>query len=123
MLKSDLLNIDYRIEQSPLCHKDEIKMLINDRHVGILCVSEIWLISSLHDSLVRIPCFSIHRPYSGRGGGACIYVWDDFKVAEITTGIEKVEGVEYVWLTVMQETSFHNCRLPILTPAYRSCNF
>ncbi|XP_069974804.1 uncharacterized protein [Penaeus vannamei] len=98
-MKKDLIAISHINAQSVLCHKDLIEMLLIEKRIDILCISETWLFPSINDSIVHIPSFSIYRQDLGRGGGVCVYVRDDLWPTVINTGIKQVEGVEDIWLT------------------------
>lgn len=40
--KRDLVNIVHKNAQSVFCHKDQIEMLIKEKDIDILCISEMW---------------------------------------------------------------------------------
>ena len=71
-VKSDKIKIEYINAQSIQGHIDEIKLLINDRNVDILCVSETWLLPTVENRFINIPNFNIFRQDEGRGGGVCV---------------------------------------------------
>ena len=83
-----------------LCHKEELELLLEERKTDILCVSETWLYPSINDKFLNIPGYNIYREDYGRGGGVCIYVRTDLKVAELEGEQLKVDGVECKWLSV-----------------------
>ena len=86
--------------QSLLCNIDEIKLLIREMNYDVLCISETWLESNIPDAYIVIPGFNVYRCDYGRGGGSCIFYRDDLKVTLLETYIDKVEGVEDVWVSV-----------------------
>lgn len=79
---------------------DEIEILIHDRNIDILCISETWLLSNIPDSFVNIANFNIFRCDQGRGGGTCVYVRNDLKITPVNVNIPRIEGIENVWLNV-----------------------
>ena len=40
------------------------------------------------------------REDHGRGGGVCLYVKSHLKVSELSSGLQKVEGIESKWVSV-----------------------
>ena len=89
--------------QSLLSHKDEIDRLVISKNIDILCITETWFLPSMDDSLVNIQFYNIFRHDHGRGGGACIYVRDCFKVVQIDVNLDKTEGIEDIWVTVQYQ--------------------
>ena len=98
--KKDLIKIEHINAQSVQGHMEEIKMLIEDRSIDILCISETWLLPLVEDKYVNVPNFNIFRYDVGRGGGVCVYVQDYLKVSEIDLNIPKVENVDDIWLCI-----------------------
>ena len=94
---------------------DEIKLLIEEMNYDLLCVSETWLESNVPDAYINIPGFNVYRCEYGRGGGNCIFYRNDLKVTLLETNLDKVEGVEDVWVSVQ------NRKLPsiIIGSVYR----
>ncbi|MEL6987305.1 MAG: endonuclease/exonuclease/phosphatase family protein, partial [Bacteroidota bacterium] len=94
--------IEHINAQSLLCHFDEIKLLIKEREIDVLCISETWLDESINDSVVNIQDFNIYRNDKGRGGGTCIYVRDDLLVNRIIFDVDNRSDVdiEDVWLSL-----------------------
>lgn len=86
--------------QSLMSHKDEIEHLVQENNVDILCLTETWISPHMSNYFVNIPNLKIFRRDHGRGGGVCIFIRDDLKVTEVTNPIEKIDGVEDVWVTV-----------------------
>ena len=75
-------------------------MLIEDRTIDILCISETWLIQQTPNNHIDIPSYNVYRCDKGRGGGACIYVKDNLAVNIIDINLDKPTGIEDLWLTV-----------------------
>ena len=100
MCKKDLIKIDHINAQSIQGHMEEIRLLVEDRSVDILCISETWLLPIVDNRYIKIPNFNIFRYDAGRGGGVCIYVKDYLKVSEIQLNIPRIENVDSIWLTV-----------------------
>ena len=69
-------------------------------NIDILCVSETWIHPELEDRFISIPGYKLFRNDTGRGGGACMYVSQDFTVSKINTIAPKVPNVEDLWLCV-----------------------
>ncbi len=63
------LTIEHINAQSLQANYDEVKFLVSERNINILCVSEPWLLPHTPDEYVNIHNY-------GRGAGACIYVND-----------------------------------------------
>ena len=74
--------------------------MIRKDDTDILCVSETWLVPALPDNFIGIPGYNIFRCDKNRGGGTCIYIKEDLKVTKINLDIDKVEGIEDVWLSI-----------------------
>ena len=79
---------------------DEIKMLIVDRDIDILCISETWLDSNVPDDFVNIEGYNLFRCDGGRGGGACMYVRNDLRSVRMEIHLPPCEGIEDVWVKV-----------------------
>ena len=79
---------------------DEIEVMLHDEDIDILCVCETWLDSNIGNNFINIPHFSITRYDTGRGGGSCIIVRDSLSVTAININLDKVEGVDDVWLQI-----------------------
>ena len=99
----ECIKIEHINAQSLLDYYKEIKLMINERNIDILCVSETWLLPSLDDKFVVVPHFNIFRCDVGRGAGVCIYVNKDFNVTKISINHDKVTDVEDLWLTVQYQ--------------------
>ena len=72
--KKDFLVIEHIHSQSILSSIDEVKLLIEERSIDVLCVIEIWLLPHTPDNFINAPNFKVFRCDKGRGAGACIYV-------------------------------------------------
>ena len=51
-----------------------MKLLLTERNIDILCVSEKWLLTSIPDVFVEIYMYKIFRCDNGSGADECIYV-------------------------------------------------
>ena len=99
-VKKELIIIKCLNAQSLLCHFDTIEHMLHDENIDILCICETWLDSSIDDKFIKIPEFNVIRCDAGRGSGVCIYIRENFNFSVINTSINKVEGVEDVWVQV-----------------------
>ena len=79
---------------------EEIRLLVSEKNLDILCISETWLHPNVNDYCIRIPNFNIFRHDVGRGAGVCIYVRDSFKVTQIDMNTPIIENVEHLWLSI-----------------------
>ena len=70
------MTIEHVNAQSLLGSIDVIRLLVVERNIDVLCVSETWLNSNTPDVFVKISGYNIFRYDGGRGGGVCIYVKD-----------------------------------------------
>ena len=94
-----------RIAESPKL--DEIKLLIENEDLDILCISATWLQKIILDDLISIKNNNVFRndsPLNSRGIGTCIYVKNNFTCKEyenikITYG-ETSKGIEDVWVSI-----------------------
>ena len=73
---------------------------MNERQPDILCVSETWLTADVLGQHITIPDFNVYRRDTCRGGGVCIYVRNTCSVSVIEVTIDRVDGIEDLWLTV-----------------------
>ena len=94
------MTVEHVNAQSLLSSMDEIVLLMKDRDIDILCVSESWLLPNVPDDFVDIPGYKIFRCDGGRGGGVCIYVKDVLSANVINLRVPKQEGIEDMWVTV-----------------------
>jgi len=94
------IRIEHINAQSLLGHFDEIKLLIKERNIDILCISETWLHQEISSNFISIPNFHVYRCDAGRGGGVCIYVSDTLKSNKMSSTIVNHTAVEDIWVTV-----------------------
>ena len=99
-LKKDWLRIEHVNAQSLLSSLDEVKLLLTDRNIDVLCISETWLHANTPDGYVDIQGYKIFRRDNGRGGGVCLYVISSLNPSIITPGVPEQVGVEDVWVQV-----------------------
>lgn len=100
MHDKELLKIGYLNARSLLCHFNEIELMLNDYDIDMLCICETWLHSNIDDKFIKIPNFNVVRTDMGRGGGSCIFIRDHFNVKSIALDIDRVDGVDDVWIQV-----------------------
>ena len=74
--------------------------MLHDDNIDVLCICETWLESELESNFIHIPNYNIYRYDTGRGGGVCIIIRDDFKVTKINTGIDRIDGVDDIWVQI-----------------------
>jgi len=98
--KQNSVKIEHINSQSLLGHLDEVKLLVVERKLDILCVSETWLLPSMEDRFISIPDFNIFRQDLGRGGGVCIYVKKCLTAHKVAVNVDRVAEVEDLWITV-----------------------
>ncbi len=104
-----VLTIEHINAQSIQSNYEEIKLLIQERDIDVLCVSETWLHSHTLDDLIAMPNYKLFRNDGGRGGGVCIYVRNTPKTNVITLhepARQTPLGIEDLFLTVQ------HCMLP-----------
>ena len=82
-----MLIIEHINAQSLMSCFDEVNLMIKERNLDILCVSETWLLPHTPDRFVTIPNFNVFRNDSGRGGGVCIFVKDTLNAKVLTLPI------------------------------------
>ena len=99
-LKKDWLRIEHVNAQSLLSSLDEVKLLLTDRNIDVLGISETWLHANTPDGYVDIQGYKIFRRDNGRGGGVCLYVNSSLNPSIITPGVPEQVGVEDVWVQV-----------------------
>ena len=59
--KKDKIKIEYINAQSLQGHMDEIKFLVDDREIDVLCICETWLTPFVENRFVKISNFNIFR--------------------------------------------------------------
>ena len=94
------LKIAHINSRSLLSCFDEVKLLINEKDIDILCVSETWLEPNIPDRLVNIDGYNIFRNDGGRGGGTCLYVRNCLKGAKVKTDGLLCQGIQDIWVKV-----------------------
>ena len=75
---SDRIVIKHINEQSLIPKLDEIKLLIENEDLDILCISETWLQPNILDDLISIKNCRVFRndnPLNSRISGAYIYIY------------------------------------------------
>ena len=105
--RSSHIVIKYINAQSLIPRLDEIKLLIENEDLDILCISETWLQPKILNDLISIKNYNVFRndnPLNSRGSGACIYVKNIFTCKkydniEITYG-EPSKGIEDVFVSI-----------------------
>ena len=55
------LTIEHLNAQSLLSHIDEVEILMEERNVDILCISETWLDSCIQDSFINLYNYNVYR--------------------------------------------------------------
>ena len=86
---------------------DEIKLLIENEDLDILCISETWLQPNILVDLISNKNYNVFRndnSHNSRVSGACIYVTNiitckTYENIEITDG-EPSKGIEDVWVSI-----------------------
>lgn len=56
--------------------KEEINLLVKEKKIDVLCISETWLCNNIPNEHIDIPEYIVYRCDKGRGGGVCIYIRD-----------------------------------------------
>ncbi len=79
---------------------DEVKLLIIDRKIDVLCIRETWLQENTPDSYLEIPDYKLFRCDKGRGAGVCLYVHSTLIPSVITLDVPRPTGVEDVWVKI-----------------------
>ena len=85
---SDHIVIKHINAQSLIPKLYEIKLLIKNENLDILCVSETWLQPNILDDLISIKNYNVFRndnPLNSHGSGACIYVKNILPVKNMRT--------------------------------------
>ena len=81
--KQQKLKIAHINTRSLLSCIDEVKLIILNSKIDILCISETWLEQNIPDRFVNIDGFTLFRKDSGRRGGTCMYVKNCLKGIEM----------------------------------------
>ncbi len=69
--KKDSLIVEHINAESLVSSLDEIKLLLTDRGIDVLGVSEKWPHANTPDGYVDIHGYTVFRCDNGRGGGVC----------------------------------------------------
>ena len=99
-MKGNLLKIGHINAQSLQGNMEEIELLVRERNLDVLCISETWLLPHTPDRFVHIPHFNIFRCDDGKGGGVCVYVADPISACKVQTNFAKCPGVEDLWIQI-----------------------
>ncbi len=86
------------IEQSLLSNLDEIKILIQERKIDILCVTETWLLPHTTDVAISIPGYKVYRCDKGRASGVCVYARHSLHPVLIDTRINPHPAIEDIFI-------------------------
>ena len=81
-------------------HLDEIRFLVKEIKIDILCVSETWLTPTVLDKYLDIPDFNVFRCDLKPGRVVCINVRSNLKVNKIELQVENETIVEDLWIQV-----------------------
>ena len=88
---------------------DEIRMMLRDNNIDILCVSETWLNAQISSDILifagyRVLCRDRTQPKRGRqcarGGGLAVLVRDGIDASCIRVPSPTASRLETLWLTV-----------------------
>ncbi len=72
--EKDLLIVEHINAQSLVTSLDEVKLLLIDKGIDVLGVSETWPHANTPDGYVDIHGYTVFRCDNGRGGGVCLIV-------------------------------------------------
>lgn len=86
--------------RSLLANLLDVKLLIIEQNIDILCVSETWLLPHIPDSHCHIPGYHVFRCDKGHGGGTCVYVKDTLATKVINCDTVRPKGIEDTWVSV-----------------------
>ena len=59
--------------------------MLYHENIDILCICETWLEPNIGSNVLYIPNYNIFRYDTGRGGGVCIIIREDFKASVINS--------------------------------------
>lgn len=96
----DNLKVEHVNARSLLSCFDEIKLLIVDRNIDILCITETWLVPNVPNRLVNIQGYKLFRCDGGQGGGSCIYIRNSLSCVQVKVDLPICEGIQDVWVKV-----------------------
>ncbi len=78
-----------------------MELLVKERQIDVLCVTETWLLPNIPNQFIDLPQYSVFRSDKSRGGGVCIFVRDYLSATLLPThSINRPPGVEDVWITI-----------------------
>lgn len=78
---------------------DQIKMMIKDESIDILCCTETWLEPDISSNLIQIEGFNVYRKDRvKKGGGAIIYVREEYTSSQVMQNNN--DEVEDLWVNV-----------------------
>ena len=77
--KKDSLVIEHIHALSILLSIDEVDLLIEERNIDVLCITETWFLPHTPDNSINVSNFKVFRCDKGRSAGACIYVRNKLK--------------------------------------------
>ncbi|XP_037792643.1 uncharacterized protein LOC119587991 [Penaeus monodon] len=98
--KGNFVKVEHINAQSLLSKTNDVELLVQEREIDVLCISETWLTNDLEDKYVCFSNYNIYRQDKGRGGGVAIYVRDNLKVNPLNLTASKIDGVEDLWLSI-----------------------
>ncbi len=93
--QNNFLVIEHTNARSLLASMSEIRLLVINRNIDILCVSETWLLPRTPDNYIHIPDYNVYRCDKNYGGGVCVYVKNCLATNEIATSDDRPNGVEH----------------------------
>lgn len=110
-LLSDYLNICHLNVQSLCARKlskfNELKEIIVNSKLDIVCISETWLNKSISDEVIAIDGYNIIRNdrTHSQGGGICVYFKNDLRCkavsrSEFSMEVDNINRVEYLFVEV-----------------------
>ncbi len=77
-----------------------MELLVKDRQIDVLCVSETWLLPNIPNQFIDLPQYSVFRSVKGRGV-VCIFVRDYLSATLLPTHpVNKPPGVKDMWITL-----------------------
>ncbi len=85
--------------RSLLANLLEVQLLLTEKNVDILCVSETWLILHTPNSYCHVPSYRVFRCDKGRGGGTCVYIKDTLVTKVIDCDTDRPKGIEDIWVS------------------------
>ena len=102
------LNLIHVNSHSLIRHFNDISALVSTERPHILALSETWLDSSVGDSEVHIPGYTLFKFDRNRnGGGVAVYCTVTLPCSELSCG-RSSSGVESMWISI-RLSSFLSC--------------